>query len=216
MAKTKFITLSERPRINVKDKNNLVALRGAGEVYLDKDMKKLHYKTDNLIVYISREIIAQRIFGVNRVTPAPGTPGQSEYTVNFLSVGSGGASSSDPFSPLVVNNEDLGLINEVRFTTDFVGNPLYAINGFKKRIGDKQILQDDLNNNRYIIVKTTTIIGKDECNGNFLNEAALWFTHSEDGTEIDSTNIVMASRFTFPSMMKTSELEPIIVWYWFL
>jgi len=200
-----------------------IPIKGSVRIYNNITGELLRAK-DNLVVYASREIIIPRIFNKDR------TSGEIKrnYSINWISVGTGGASVADPYTPLMVKSTDESLVNEIVLSS---GNPDYVDGGKKKPIlwDEKEILADELNDNRYLICKTTTLIGRDEANGvsgNHINEAALWWSPSPYTTDGntgfnpanagDPNNFVMASRFTFPTLYKTDAMEFLIVWFYFV
>lgn len=205
----RLITAYDKQRTMLKDKKESFA-RGMVEIYANEEAlekKEPVYTNDNLIVYASREIIAQKLFNMDRVDGS----GEKDLQIRWISFGSGGAPAGSLFSPYEVSAEATGLQQEIILDDT---NVLYADSGKKKPIGSTEIIQDSLNANKFIIIKTTTIVEKVEGNGNNFNEMALWWSDSDDPNT--ASVFTPACIFNFPTLPKTSFLEPIIVWYWFV
>lgn len=172
-------------------------------------------KNHNLIVYESREIILQRLFDFERA-PITGVVGDNELKISWISLGTGGADPASPSNPINPTLNDNQLNTEISIDASNLGYAsVGGLSGCRKPIGTMEILADSKNVNRYLIMKTTTVISRNEANGNNINEAALWFAdHSSDPSAI--TKFRIAARTTFPTIYKTSALELILVWYWFI
>jgi len=80
-----------------------------------------------------------------------------------------------------------------------------------------------LNDNKWMVIKVTTIIGIDDANGvavggQALNEAGLYTAESNVGGYgfQDSTKFALFARVTFPTLLKDSTRRLQFVWYLFV
>jgi len=161
----------------------------------------------NTIVYAGREIFAQKLFGKDRIAGS----NESNLFISWMSIGSGGASSSDPNLPLTVLKTDVSLNNELVISTT---DPATADNGKKKKFDSLNYIQDINNDNKNLIVKASMTIGRNQNNGDPINEAGLWFADSDNPSTV--TTFVLASRLTFPTTTKNDIIELIFEWYYYL
>lgn len=195
-----LIDYSLRKKLNDK----LSAINGAVEI---KDQYgNLLFQKKNLIVYSGRTIFAQNLFNYARI----GGSGDKDLFLSWVSIGSGGADPADPLTPYTPDLTDTGLGTEVIMNAS---DPLTADSGKKRKFDSIEILQDSNNNDEYLIVKTTTTIDRNAANGNNINEAGLWLADTDDPAAV--TRFVLASRITFPTIVKNNQLELILSWYYF-
>jgi hypothetical protein len=184
--------------------NNRNSIKGFVEI-VDKETGKLLDK-QNLIVYDGRETILQRALNFDRVTGS----NEKDLYVSWLSVGTGGALTTDPLNPIAPNINDSGLSNQIVIDPN---NTTYADGGRKKNFDSIEILMDDSNDNRYLIAKLTTTILRDEANVYDLNEAALWLSNSH--LAANATTFKLFSRVTFSTVRKDQNREIVLIWYLF-
>ena len=189
-----------------KNKDGLPGIKGMFEVST-KDGRKLFTK-DNLIVYVGREIFAQKLFNFDRTGN-----GEQNLFISWMSVGTGGADPADPLTPVAPTLTDTSLNNEIVIDAT---DPTTIDGGRKKKFNTLEILQDTNNDNKYLIVKATMILERDQANGANLNEAGLWLCNSDDVNQADTNTLRLASRITFPTIVKNNQLELILAWYYFL
>ena len=188
-------------------------IKGYVEIYENdiNDNKRLVDK-QNLIVYVGREVLAQMAVHKERIS------GSNEHSlfISWLSVGNGGATAADPLTPLSPDLTDTGLGGDG--STELVidsGNTDYIDSGKKKPFDSLEFLQDDANDNRYLIIKITTTLLREECNTNNVNEAALWLCNSDSSSSADASLLRIFSRVCFSTIQKNDTRELVFVWYLF-
>ena len=215
-------------RINV---NKPSSRRPQGEVHIyeqcDGGKEELVHKS-NLVVYLGREMLAQRL--VNLDNPLA-TPTKDEW-IQWFGVGDGGVRPADPLDPTPPINNDEFLYSPVMIsdtTGVLYADPhtsgdvraadgyVYPATGFYKKIFDQEpsnqieFQTDNLNDDRYLIIKITTTIGINDANGEQLSEAGLFSAASDAGGYAGQFSLF--ARVTYPSLIKTAERRLIFVWY---
>lgn len=200
-----------------KKANQVRSPKGFVEIYevLDNGDKKLIGK-NNLVLYVGREWLASRAF--NLANPFI-LPSQSEF-ISWFGLGNGGVIPGDPFNPAppVITETELAskiMINATDTScADYhvISLPEYPEEGFyKKPFEGIDFEIDELNNDKYLIVKVTTAIASTDANGKQLSEAALYTAESNSGGYTGPFNIF--ARVTFPSIVKTSDRRLIFAWF---
>lgn len=213
--------LSDKTNVN---KSETRRPRGDVCIYeITSDGKKKLVHKNNLVVYIGREMLAQRLVNVNN--PLFSFPTKDEF-VSWFGLGEGGVRPADPLDPIPPNNNNEYLMAPIPVSdstgiiyADFhnVGDPyppggVYSATGsYVKSFDTVEFEADVLNDNRYLIIKITTIIGVDEANGYQLSEAGLFSAASSSGGY--NGNFTLFAKITFPSLIKTADRRLIIVWY---
>ena len=204
--------------------NDSQSRRPQGQVHIyeqtDDGNKKLIHKS-NLIVYIGREMLAQRL--VNIDNPYLSTPTKDEF-ISWFGLGEGGVRPADPLDPIPPVNTDeyLGSPIPVSDSTggvyaDYhIAGGVYPANGSYVKGFDAApdgviFEQDVLNDSKYLLIKITTTIGVADANGYTLSEAGLFSAESSAGGY--SGNFTLFSKVTFPSLIKTIDRRLIFVWY---
>lgn len=164
----------------------------------------------NLVVYHGRELIAQKIMKLNNQFATP----ELDEFICWLGVGSGGANPGDPFNPSPPTNSDIDLATSVPINTSDPVCADFHDGSFYKRPIDEVIFEvDSLNENSWLIIRTTTTIGLSDCVDGEINEAGL-FTALENTPGYEGP-FHLFSRITFPTLIKTITRELIFVWYLF-
>ena len=205
--------------------------RPQGEVHIyeqkDDGKEELVHKS-NLVVYLGREMLAQRLVNTNNPIVSP----TKDEWVQWFGVGEGGVRPADPLDPTPPINSDEYLYSpvsisdttstlyadhhiagEVRLADSFV----YPTTGYYKKIFDQEPTNqiefepDTLNDDRYLVIKITTSIGVNDANGQQLSEAGLF--SAEGGLGTQPSQFSLFARVTFPSLIKTSDRRLIFVWY---
>ena len=205
--------------------------RPQGEVHIyeqrDDGNEELVHKS-NLVVYLGREMLAQRLVNTNNTNV---TPTKDEW-VQWFGVGEGGVRPADPLDPTPPVNSDEYLYSPVMiadttgtlyadYHTSGEVRPgdafVYPSTGFYKKIFDQEptniieFEQDTLNDDRYLVIKITTTIGVNDANGEQLSEAGLF--SAESAAPNYNGQFSLFARVTFPSLIKTSDRRLIFVWY---
>lgn len=203
--------------------DNIRLPRGEVEVYEESDdgKKELVHRS-NLVVYLGREMLAQRLVDTEN---ASATPTKDEF-VTWFGLGEGGVRPADPLDPVPPTNEDDDLsspvmLNDATGTVyadpHTAGDPIpvggtYPKTGYyKKRFDSVEFEPDILNDSRWLVIKITTTISIDDANGEQLSEAGLFSAASRVGAY--SGQFSLFSRVTFPSIIKSSDRRLIFVWY---
>lgn len=190
--------------------------KGYVEIYEQlADGKKQLVGRHNLVLYLGREWLAQRI--VDKENAAI-TATKDEY-VTWFGLGDGGVIEGDPFDPAppVITDTELAeriMINATDSSAaDYhVASVGYPETGYYKIPFDTvDFEQDSLNDDNWLIVKITVTVKVDDANGKQLNEAALYTAESSAGGY--SGNFTLFSRVTFPSIVKTSDRRLIFNWF---
>ena len=205
--------------------------RPEGEVHIFEETidgkKKILYKS-NLVVYTGREMLAQRLVNVDN----PLVSSTNEDWLQWFGLGEGGVDPADPLNPTppIMTDQDLYSPAMISTTTSAnYANPItagavrafdgfvYPLTGNYKKIFDQDPATevtfeiDNLNDNKYLVIKITTTIDDIDANGKQLSEAGLFGAASSTGGY--SGNFTMFARVTFPALIKTSDRRLIFVWY---
>jgi len=191
--------------------------KGYVEVYeVDDSGNKQLVGRHNLVLYVGREWLAQRVVNFNNTSV---TSTKDEY-LNWFGLGDGGVIPGDPLNPAPPTLTDTGLNNEVMITAidssaaDYHVDtePGYTETGYYKVPFDSvEFEQDVLNDDKWLVIKITTTIGVTYGNNKQLSEAGLFTAESSVGGY--SGQFTIFSRVTFPSIIKTTDRRLIFVWY---
>lgn len=176
--------------------------------------RKLIHKS-NLVVYVGREMLVQRAMNINNTSVTP----TNDDFISWFGIGEGGVRPADPLDPTPPINNDTDLyshlmINDstsVSYGDYHLAGGSYPQTGFYKKIFDNvEYENDNLNDDKYLVVKITTTIDTEDANGKQLSEAGLFSSNSFNPS---ATNFNLFARVTYPSLIKTSERRLIFVWY---
>lgn len=210
--------------------NTSQSRRPQGQVHIyektDDGSKKLIHKS-NLVVYIGREMLAQRLVNVDN--PYLSTPTKDEF-ISWFGLGEGGVRPADPLDPIPPINTDEYLGSPIPVSDSsgsvyadfhtageaFPGGGTYPATGSYVKSFDAApsgviFEQDVLNDSKYLLIKLTTTIGVNDANGYTLSEAGLFSAESAAGGY--SGNFTLFAKVSFPSLIKTVERRLIFVWY---
>jgi hypothetical protein len=206
--------------------------RPQGEVQIfeadETGNKKLVHKS-NLVLYLGREMLAQRLVNVN----SSATPTKDEY-VSWFGIGEGGVRPADPLDPVPPIITDTGLASPVMITDStaagygdwqIMGDPtpsggVYPKTGYYKKTfdsvpgGNPSFEADALNDDKLLVVKIQITVGVNDANGEQLSEAGLF--SAESTAPAYSGQFSIFARVTFPSLIKTAQRRLIFVWYLYL
>lgn len=190
--------------------------QGFVEVYdvLEDGTKKLIGK-HNLIVYLGREMLAQRLVNTNNSSV---TPTKDEF-VSWFGLGTGGVDAADPFDPIspTITDTDLNTLAMINASDSTNGD--YHIAGgsysetgyYKKPFDTVEFEPDILNDNKWLVIKITVTIGIDDANGKQLSEAGLYSAESSGGGYNGQYSLF--ARVTFPTVAKTDSRRISFTWY---
>ncbi len=191
--------------------------KGYVEIFEEgKDGKKKLVGRHNLVLYIGREWIAERIVAINNSSV---TPNYDEY-ITWFGLGDGGVIPGDPFNPSspIITDTDLAARIMINATDSSAADyhtvaAGYPEEGYYKVPFDTvDFEQDAQNDDAWVVLKITVTVGIDDANGSQLSEAGLFTAASSAGGYSGNFNIF--SRVTFPSIVKTIDRR--IIFNWFL
>jgi len=180
----------------------------------DSGQKKLLNKS-NLIVYLAREYVVQRIFDVEN---SSATPTKDEF-LYWMGFGAGGVRVADPLVPIPPTLTDIELSSLVMISaTDssaadyHVAGGIYPNTGYYKYPFDNVEFERDFNNeDKWLIGKITTTMGTALCNGKQISEAGLYTAESRNPGY--NGQFSLFARVTFPTLIKTVDRRIIFIWY---
>jgi len=161
---------------------------------------------NNLILWNGREIIPQILFDQNRNAGS----GQKDLKIRWLSVGTGGADAVHPLDPVAPKSEDVGPYSEIVLDA---GNSNYVAGRKKPFDTSVSFIQDDENDNRWLIAQVTTTLLYAEGNTNDINEAVIWMSNSSNPTL--ATQMEAFARVTFSTIRKHPQRELVFLWYFY-
>ncbi len=203
------------------DKKEMTDKRPKGLVKIyelsDDGNKKLRHKS-NLVVYLGRELLAQRLVNTEN---SYATPTKDEF-LTWFGLGDGGVDISDPFVPIAPVISDNSLSSRIMINaTDsscadyHVTGAGYPETGYYKKPFDSVTFEPDvLNDNRWLVIRVSVTVGANDANGNQLSEAGLFTAASSGGGY--SGQFSMFSKVTFPTIVKTDARRLVFVWYLYL
>lgn len=183
---------------------------------VDETGHKRLVSKQNLVVYLGREWLISRAFNLDNTSILPA----ANQFVGWFGIGDGGCYSYDPLDPIPPTNLDLDLNNKIPFNSTDATYGEYLdststsdIGYYKKKIDIIEYLQDIDNSDKYLIGRTTNIIGIDDGNGRTVSEAALYVAESlADGL---AGPFHMYAKITFPTLVKSSTRHIVLIWYLF-
>lgn len=179
-------------------------------------LKNLIHKS-NLIVYLGREFIVQRIFDVNNLSA---TPTKDEF-LYWMGFGSGGVRPADPLVPTPPTLTDTNLNSLVMISaTDssaadyHLAGGDYPDTGYYKYPFDSVTFERDYNNeDKWLVGKITLTLGTALANNKQISEAGLYTAESRAGGY--NGQFSLFARVTFPTLIKTSDRRIVFIWYIF-
>jgi hypothetical protein len=190
----------------------------------DENGKKRLVRKSNLVVYLGRETLAQMLVRQTNVDELDNQrlPSNKDHFLSWFGLGDGGVLPADPFDPVPPANENTDLNSRIMVNaTDsssadyhLAGEPdaSYAKTGYYKLPFDSIIFErDNLNDNKWLVLKITTTAGIDDANDERLSEAGLFTAESNAGGT--SGTFTLFARVTFPTIIKDATRRLIFVWY---
>jgi len=196
--------------------------KGFVEIYdVQPNGKKKLIGRNNLIVYIGREQLAQRL--VNKNNPDPGVTSTKDEFLCWFGLGTGGVIPGDPLNPQPPALTDTDLYSLVMINaTDSSAADYWAIPDadhlevgyYKIPFDEITFEQDPLNDDKWLAIKIKTTVGVDDANGKQLSEAGLYTAESSSGGY--GGPFTLFARVTYPSIVKTVDRRLIYYWYLFL
>ena len=193
--------------------------KGLVKIYeLDESGNKKLVHKNNLVVYLGRELLVQRLVNTEN---AFATPTKDEF-LTWFGLGDGGVDISDPFVPIAPIITEDELSSRVMINATDSSNADYHVvaagypeTGYYKKPFDSVTFEADaLNNNSWLILRISVTIGANDANGNNLSEAGLFCAESGNGGY--SGQFSLFSKVTFPTIVKTDARRLVFVWYLYL
>jgi len=199
-------------------RNKLGNPQGYVEIYeVDESGNKKLVGKHNLVLYIGREWLAQRIVNFDNSNV---TSDKDEF-ISWFGLGDGGVIPGDPLNPAPPTLTDTNLNSQVMITaSDSSASDYYLIpdaehpeTGYYKIPFDSiEFEQDALNDDKWLVIKIVTTAGVTYANDKQLSEAGLFTCQSALGGQ-DPRNYTIFSRVTFPSIVKTADRRLIFSWF---
>jgi len=189
---------------------------GYVEIYeVDESGNKQLVGKHNLVLYIGREWLAQRIVNFNNSNV---TSDKDEF-ISWFGLGDGGVIPGDPLNPAPPTLTDTNLSSQVMITASDSSAADYHLvdsehpeEGFYKIPFDSiEFEQDALNDDKWLVLKIVTTAGATYANDKQLSEAGLFTAASSVGGY--SGQFTIFSRVTFPSIVKTADRRLIFSWF---
>lgn len=191
---------------------------GYVEIYeVEENGKKKLVGKSNLVLYHGREMLAQRLVNISNNPNV--TPTKDEF-ITWFGLGNGGVILGDPLNPSPPVLTDTQLTSEMMITaTDssaadyhVLTEPGYDKTGYYKIPFDEvEFEQDELNDDKWLILKIQITVGSAYANGEQISEAGLFSAESALGGYTGQFSLF--ARVTFPSIVKTADRRLIFSWY---
>ena len=189
---------------------------GYVEIYEQKeDGEEQLVGKNNLVLYQGREWLAEKIVDLNN---AQVTPLKDEF-LTWFGLGDGGVLPADPFDPIPPILTDTELYSLVMINaTDSSSADYHTVDAdhpeegyYKHPFDSVEFEQDAMNDDKWLVIKVSTIIGVDDANGYQLSEAGLYTALSSAGGY--AGQFTLFARVTFPSIIKTEDRRLIFRWF---
>jgi len=193
--------------------------KGLVKIYeLDENGEKKLVHKNNLVVYLGRELLAQRLVNIEN---SYSTPSKDEF-LTWFGLGDGGVDIADPFVPIAPIITETELSSRVMINATDSSNADYHVvsagypeTGYYKKPFDSVTFEpDELNGSSWLILRISVTIGANDANGNRLSEAGLFCAESRVGGYSGQFSIF--SKVTFPTIVKTDARRLVFVWYVYL
>lgn len=185
---------------NIKMWENKTSIQESmkGKIILRNQDKDIILQQDNHIVLCGRNYRMQRLCGI----PYDINSDMETWVPRWFSLGNGGATSDSPFQPIWPADEDTDVYNHLKFVDTYSAR--YTVDCYKKLIDSVEYVS-------YTTVKFTMSIDPEDVANQYINEAGLFAAPSEAST---TTDFVMISHSTFPSIPKSDFDSLILEWYY--
>jgi hypothetical protein len=215
-----LVKVQDNIRDSIKDdftmgnKSEVRKPEGYVEIYdVDSNGNKKLLGKHNLVVYLGREWIAQRLSTTDNASVSSDP---TDY-ISWLGIGVGGT-GVDPLIPTSPVDADLDLDTEVPIHATDPTCADFRLGAYYKHPFDQITFeQDPSNGNSYVIIKIQTTLGTDDANNsspnNNISEAGLFVSQSNvshNGSQY------LFSRVTFPTIIKDATRQIMFIWYLYL
>jgi hypothetical protein len=193
--------------------------KGFVEVYeVQPNGEKVLVSKSNLILYLGREWVAQRIMNLNNPSVTP----TKDEILYWFGLGDGGVDPADPLDPIAPIITDTDLYSRLMINATDASCSDYHVTGvgypdtgyYKKYFDSVEFEQDNLNDDKWLVIKITFTVGVDDANGGLISEAGLFSAESDSGGYPGPFSIF--ARVTFPTIIKTDDRQLIFRWYLFV
>jgi len=183
--------------------------QGRVEIFeITDDNKKKLIQKSNLVVYVGRELIAQRIVDTENANV---NTDKDEY-ISWLGLGDGGVDPADPFDPIPPTNSDTDLASEVPLNNSDASYADFRVgNYYKAPLQSIEFEQDTANDDAWLIVKITVQIQQIDAIGEQISECGLFSSLSDAGGYAGPFHLF--ARATFPTIVKTATRQLLVIWY---
>jgi hypothetical protein len=194
--------------------------QGFVEIYEtdNESKKKKLIGKHNLVVYLGREHLAQRLLNYQNSNIDP----DKDCFLAWMGYGNGGVDESDPLNPLPTSSTETDLSNEIPVissadSTSVGYGDLRVGYYYKKRFESIEFEQDSANNNSWLIIKLTSLMTSDECNGYQISEAALFNAASRaDGYSPGANGFHLYAKLKFPPISKIASISRTLTFTWYI
>jgi len=183
--------------------------RPQGEVHIfevDENGKRKLVQKSNLVVYNGREVLAQMLVRTTNTGDINHTNAKSHFLCWF-GLGSGGVLPADPLDPVPPTLSNTDLNSAVMISSDSTA----ADSGYKHPFDQIEFERDSLNDDKWLIIKTTITIGVNDANGEQISEAGLFTATENSGGHTGP--FYLFARVTFSTIVKTTDRRLVFVWY---
>jgi hypothetical protein len=191
--------------------NSSLGLKGRVTIHSIDELgyKKLEVDTHNLVVYTGRAWLLPMLFNIANPSISTGL-GLGIYWISF---GSGGAPSNNLFSPIPPSSTDTSITTVTINANDTnLANSGTMMPVNNSSYSSSVTYQQDPNlGNQYLIAQVSALLSQTQANNNYINEAALWISNSNNASS--ATTFAMFAHVTFPSLYKTSSIQLVFNWY---
>jgi hypothetical protein len=191
----------------------------------DENGNKRLVRKNNLVVYLGRETLAQILVNKNNVDELGNQRivSTKDHFLSWFGLGDGGVLPADPFDPVPPANENTDLQSRVMCNaTDSSAADYHIVSSGYPKPGYYKLPfdtigfeRDNLNDNKWLVLKITISVGIDDANNERLSEAGLFTSVSNAGgyTPVAPAAFALFARVSFPTIIKDATRRLIFVWY---
>lgn len=187
-------------RLNFEDRSsyqdNITLCKGHVKIYKNNH---LLIEKDNHIVITGRNWLMQRAFGL----PFDLENQKHLWSLRWFSLGNGGTAIDAPFQPIWPTDEDVDVFNKIQFVLPTNRTGRHNEDCYKKLI-------DGISFESALTTKVTMTVAYDDCVNEYINEAGLFASPTE---ELVENRFNLFSHVTFPTIPKSNLAELTIEWY---
>jgi len=190
------------PKVEGRRPQGRVEIHEIDEHGVDRILHK-----SNLVVYMGRELICEKILNIENTHT---TTNMTEFLC-WAGLGNGGVNPADPFDPYAPTNQDVALGNDVPINATNASYADFHDGYYHKVPFTNEYEQDGYNNNAWIVSKIGITFGVADAINQEVNEAGLFTATSDAGGFAGPFHLF--ARVTFPTIIKSSTIQLVFVWY---